>query len=160
MLHELAGFVEAKDVDTGPVSVQVGRPDLVTVDNHEIPLSDRSEETDPFAWVLSSHALKVLDERGLSVSDVWVVLGVGCTQVELNCLPRLALIEHQIVERDGVLAVLIRGGGHGLECMANGRGASTLTLSSESGCTLWHISSSSNSSARPIAGGNTRPHSR
>src|SRR3954451_18175000 len=67
VLDDLAGAVEAEDVDAGPVAVRIGRPHLVAVQHDEIAFGERALDAHALARVLVRHALEVRDERVLAV---------------------------------------------------------------------------------------------
>ncbi len=77
--------------------------------------------------VLARHAFEVLDERGPAVRDVWVMLRAGRADVAVNRLLWSALVEHEIVERDCIIAVLLGSGAHGWDSPVNEADASGLT---------------------------------
>lgn len=131
VLDDLSRFVEAEDVDACPVSVRARRPHLVAVQDHETAFGHRPLEEDLLAWELLCHSLEVLDEGFLAVSDVRVVLGVRIPGVAFHRLSRLALIEHEVVERDRVLAVLLRRRCHGVRVPLASRNGPTLTPNAE-----------------------------
>jgi hypothetical protein len=79
----------------------------------KVSLDHRALEDHLLAWVLVRHALEVLYEGDLAICDMGIVLRVACSDVAIDCLFRLALIEHEVVERHGILTILLRTGGHG-----------------------------------------------
>src|SRR5438874_5083423 len=58
VLDDLAGLIESKDVDAGPVPI-VG-PVLVAGEDHEITVREHASEFDPLTGVLARHPLEVL----------------------------------------------------------------------------------------------------
>jgi hypothetical protein len=70
-----------------------------------VPLRERSDGVDVLARVLPGHAFEVFDERLLAVSDVRVVLPVLVACVALDGRAWAALVEHQVVERDHIVAM-------------------------------------------------------
>jgi hypothetical protein len=67
---------------------------------------------DALAGVIARHALEVLNEALLAVRDGGVVLDICLADVSLDRLPRPGLVEHQIVEGDRALLVLLQPVGH------------------------------------------------
>src|SRR5688572_14462342 len=131
MLDDLAVLVEAEDVDTG--ELLVARPRLVAVEGHEVAVGQRSLELHPLAGILERHPLEVRDERLLSVLDVRVVLDVVVADVALDRLCRAGPVEHEVVERLGVLRVLLQAIVHywsgGVAAFAGIRAGSALSPS-------------------------------
>ncbi len=96
MLHDLARGVQREDVDPGVVGV--AGPGLMAVEHDEISLCDRTHELHSSSRMVPSHALEILDERVLAVTDVAVVLDVSLPHVPLDGCGRTALVEHQVVD--------------------------------------------------------------
>jgi hypothetical protein len=67
---------------------------------------------DALAGIIARHSLEVLNEALLAVPDGGVVLDICLADVLLDRLPRPALVEHQIVEGDRALLVLLQPIGH------------------------------------------------
>ena len=107
VLDDLATFIEAEDVNARPILVCVCGPLLVAMQDNKVSFSDGSLEVHALSWVLQRHAFEVLDEGLLSVGNVWVVLGVRITCVALNCFGRVALVEHEFVERHRIPLVAV-----------------------------------------------------
>ena len=97
MLDNLSIIVKSKYIDTR--KVVVARPLLVTVQHNEITLGYCTHEVDFFAGVLRGHSLKVFDECFFSISDFGIVLDVSVTDILIDRLARLTLVEHQVVKR-------------------------------------------------------------
>ena len=77
------------------------------------PCSERDlGPVDALARVLGGHALEIVDERLLTLGDHRVVLRVAVADVPLYRLSRTALVEHQLVEGNGVALVLHRRWAH------------------------------------------------
>ena len=57
------------------------------VQHDKVVLGDGALELHPLPWVLPRHTFEVVDERVLTVGDVWVVLSVVRAGVPLNHLP-------------------------------------------------------------------------
>jgi hypothetical protein len=72
------------------------------VEHDVVALGDRPHELDALARVLGGHAVEVVDEGLLAVSDVWVVLGVSLARISLDRFCRTAVVEHEVVERHHV----------------------------------------------------------
>ena len=53
LLNDLSVFVEAKDVDTRPVLVRVGWPDLAAVKNHKLSFGDGAHNADLLTRILT-----------------------------------------------------------------------------------------------------------
>lgn len=106
MLYHLAVGIQAEDVDASPV--RLTGPDLMAVQHHVVALSDHPHEPYLLAGVLARHPLKVRDEPVRAVGHVRTVLGVHSPDVPLHGLPRLALVEHQVIERLGGSLVLLQ----------------------------------------------------
>ena len=113
VFNDFSGFIEAKDVNAGPVLIRIGGPNLMTVKYHQVAFCHGTLEGNRFSRVLSRHSLEVFDELILAVSDMRIVLGVAGTNVFLNGLPRLAFIEHHFVERYCIAAIVFWGRAHG-----------------------------------------------
>ena len=62
VFNDFPDFIEAKDVDAGPVLVRIGRPNLMTVKYHQVALCHGSLEGNRLPGVLSRHPLEVFDE--------------------------------------------------------------------------------------------------
>ena len=60
VLDELAVRVESKDVDAGPGAV--ARPLLVTMQDDEIALGDRTLDVDSLAGIFPRHSKEIVDE--------------------------------------------------------------------------------------------------
>src|SRR5262249_45729916 len=110
VLDDLAIIVEPEDIDAGPVAI--ARPLLVTVQHDELALGDRALELDALARVLTRHALEVIDEGLLTVRDAGIVLGIRRARKADYRFGRIALVEHQIVERDHGRLVMFEVVGH------------------------------------------------
>ena len=105
MPDDLAVVVQAEDVHSSPIGA--AWPPLITVQDRMISFGNHALKLDVLAGVLTRHAFKVFNEGLFSVSDHRVVLDVLVTDVALDCLGRLALIEHQIVKRPHCVLVLL-----------------------------------------------------
>jgi hypothetical protein len=74
----------------------------------------------PLRRVFRSDSGEVLDEGLFLVGRGGVVLDVDVTDVPLDGLGRLALIEHQVVERHHRLLVLVQAIGHASQLHGKG----------------------------------------
>jgi hypothetical protein len=105
VLDDFAAVIEPKYVDSR--IVLIAWPLLVAVQHHVFTVSEYALEVNPFAGILSSHALKILDEWLFAVGYLGIVLNVLNTDELLNCFAWLALIEHQVIECLSVRFVLL-----------------------------------------------------
>ena len=86
VFNDLALVVKAKDVDSGPVCIFEVWPKLMAVKHDHICLGNGTLEHNLFAGILRCHAVEILNERFLSISDVGVVLDVDLTSVQRDGL--------------------------------------------------------------------------
>ncbi len=93
-----------------PGVVLVAGPLLVAMQDDEVAFRDRALEVNALAGILPRHPLEVRDEGGLAVGDVRVVLDIVVARIAADGLRRLALVEHQVVERDDGLPCCARAG--------------------------------------------------
>src|SRR5712691_9599206 len=110
MLDDLTVGIEPEDVDAGPVCVTW--PLLTTMQHDVILFSENSLEVNSLSGVFRCHPVEVGDERLLTVRDSGVVLNVLLTCESFDCFSRLALVEHQVIERNHVPLVLFKVNGH------------------------------------------------
>lgn len=106
MLNDLPRLIKAKDVNARPVFVGVCWPDLMTMQNDQVTLCDRALVDDFLPGILPRHSLEVIDEEFLSISNVRIVLPVSRTYELRDSVTRFAVVEHHVVERHGVAAIL------------------------------------------------------
>ena len=90
--------------------IVIPRPMLKAMQDNVVSFGHDPLELDTFARVLSRHALKVIDERLLAISDTGIVLDVDLTDELLIGVGGLALVEHQIVESHHRRLVLFEAG--------------------------------------------------
>ena len=64
-------------------------------------------EADVLTWVFAGHPLKIRDEGLLAVGDFGFILSIVCADVLRNRFGGSVLIEHEVVEGHGVLAISI-----------------------------------------------------
>jgi hypothetical protein len=100
VLHHLALFIYAEDVDAGPHVVT--RPLLPAVQHDVVTFRDNALELYALTWILARSFLEVGDEAVLSILHTRIVLNVGRASMALDGLARSALVEHQVIERDHV----------------------------------------------------------
>ena len=112
MLDHLAVLVEAKDVDTGVIAV--AWPLLMAVQDHVIAIGEGPLDLRVLARVVMRHPLEILDEGLFAVGAEGVVLPVVVTHEPIHRFTRLRLVEHQVVERDGIPPVPLLLPSHGL----------------------------------------------
>ena len=62
VFNDFPGCFEAEDVDTGPVLVCIGGPNLVTMKYHQVAFCHGSLEGNRLPGVLSRHSLEIFDE--------------------------------------------------------------------------------------------------
>src|SRR6267142_3751819 len=98
VLDDFAIVIQAKNIHTRPVSVFVGRPLLMAMQNHVVAFGENSFEVHMLARVLLRHPLEVRNEGFLAIRDVRIVLPVYSARVSLDRLSRLASVEHEVVK--------------------------------------------------------------
>ena len=74
MLDDLAVCIEAEDVDA--CVVVIAGPVLEAVQHHQVTLGHAATELDTLAWVLLCHAVEVVDEGLLAITNAGIVLDV------------------------------------------------------------------------------------
>jgi hypothetical protein len=62
VFNDFSDFIEAEDVNAGPVLVRICGPKLMTVKYHQVAFCHGSFEGHRLAGVLSRHSLEVVDE--------------------------------------------------------------------------------------------------
>ena len=105
MFHHLAFGIHTENIDTRSVFIFVGRPFLMTVQDHEITFGNDAFEVHPFARIIPRHALEIRNKGLLAVGYLRVVLGVSCTGIVFHRLGRFALIKHQIIKSQDIVLV-------------------------------------------------------
>ena len=110
MFDNLPVVVESEDVD--PCVVMIAGPGLMAVKDHVVIFGDRPDEFDVLSGVLRCHALEVVDECLLSITDFGIVLDVFISREPLDSFGRAVLVEHHVVEGHGVALVLLGRGCH------------------------------------------------
>jgi hypothetical protein len=98
VFNDSAFVVEPEDVHSG--IVEIARPSLAAVQHHMVPVCEGPDNVDVLTGIVGGHPLEILNECLLSITDVGIVLDVDLAGELLDCLSRLALIEHEIVEGD------------------------------------------------------------
>lgn len=62
------------------------------MERHQIILRNGSDEFDLFVRILIRHFIEILDERGFSFTDQWIVLDVMSADIQLDSFRRGAQI--------------------------------------------------------------------
>jgi hypothetical protein len=87
MLHDLALFIQAKDVYASPVLVRVGGPLLMAMKHDEVALRHGALDMNTLTWEIDRHALEVGNKGLLAIADVRVVLFVLFDPAPLSRTP-------------------------------------------------------------------------
>ncbi len=62
VFNDFSFCIEAEDVNTGPVLVRIGGPNLMTVKDHQVAFCHGTLEANGLSGVVSRHSLEVLDK--------------------------------------------------------------------------------------------------
>lgn len=95
--------VESENVDAG--ILVISGPSLMAVENDVVPFCKRPFNLNMLPWILRSHTLEVIDKCLLAVANLRIVLDVFGTGVVFDRFGWAALVEHHVVEGNGVCFV-------------------------------------------------------
>lgn len=97
MFDDFSVVIEPKNINACLIGVPW--PLLVTMQDHVVAFGNHPLEVDTLAWIVLGHLREGGFHRLLAISHRRVMLDIDRSCVALHRFGRLALIEHQIIER-------------------------------------------------------------